>query len=79
MRARALYEYGLSIAFDLWDDRTDAAFAGAIAIGFCIVSLIRDGSAGRDVGSEIEKNLEVATVAGFAAGPPNLDWPPPES
>ena len=62
MRARALYEYGLSIAFDLWDDRTDAAFAGAIAIGFCIVSLIRDGSAGRDVGSEIEKNFEVATL-----------------
>jgi hypothetical protein len=41
--------------------------AGAIAIGFGIVSLIRDGSAGRDVGSDIEKNLEVATVAGFAA------------
>jgi hypothetical protein len=32
------------------------------------LSLHREGSAGRDVGSEIEKNLEVATVAGFAVG-----------
>jgi hypothetical protein len=55
-------------SFSVRDDRTDAAPACTIAIGFSIVSFISDSSARRDVGSEIEKNLEVAAVTGFAAG-----------
>ena len=52
----------------MWDDRTYSASAGTVAIGFGVVSLVRDGRARRDVGSEIEQDFEVATVAGFAAG-----------
>ena len=48
--------------------RVDAASARAVAICLGIVSLVGDRSARPDVGSDIEKNLEIATITGFAAG-----------
>jgi hypothetical protein len=58
----------------MWDDWTYSASAGTVAIGFGVVSLVRDGRARRDVRSEIEQDFEVATVAGFAAGQMEGEW-----
>ena len=49
------------------NDRTNAALAGAVAIGFGVVTFVGDGGAGRYVGSDVEQELEVAAVAGLAA------------
>ena len=48
--------------------RADAASARAAAICLGIVSLVGDRSARPDVGADIEENLEIATITGFAAG-----------
>ena len=49
------------------NDRTNAALAGTVAIGFGVVTFVGDGGAGRYVGSDVEQELEVAAVAGLAA------------
>lgn len=48
--------------------RTDAALAGSIRIGFGVVSLVGNGGARLDVGSESEGQFEIAGITGFAAG-----------
>ena len=45
-----------------------AASARTVAICLGIVFLVGDRSARPDVGSDIEENLEIATITGFAAG-----------
>src|SRR3954452_11429033 len=45
--------------------RADAALAGGRAIGFGIIAFVTHGRAGRDVGSEVEQDLELRAVAGL--------------
>ena len=48
------------------NDRTNAALAGAVAIGFGVVTFVGDGGARQNIGSDVEQEFEVAAVAGFA-------------
>ena len=50
------------------NDRTNAALAGAVAIGFGVVTFVGDGGARQNIGSDVEQEFEVAAVAGFAPG-----------
>ena len=50
------------------DDRANAALAGRRAVRFAVVSLVGQRRARRDVGAEVEQGLELAAVAGLAAG-----------
>ncbi len=54
--------------FAAWDDRRDAAFAGGEAIGSTVVALVGNGDSRADIGSDIERGLELGTVAGLATG-----------
>jgi hypothetical protein len=49
------------------DGGADAAGAGGLPVGLGVVALVAEGGAGRDVGADVEKGLEVAAVAGFSA------------
>ena len=50
------------------DDRADAPRSGEIAVDPAIVALAADDGARRDVGAEVEEDVEVARVARLAAG-----------
>ena len=50
------------------NDRTNAALAGAVAIGFGVVTFVGDGGARQNIRSDVEQEFEVAAVAGFAPG-----------
>lgn len=50
------------------NDRTNAALAGTVAIGFGVVTFVGDGGARQNIGSDVEQEFEVAAVAGFAPG-----------
>src|SRR3954452_5781503 len=47
------------------DHRADAALAGGRAIGFGIIAFVPHGRPRRDVGSEVEQDLELRAVAGL--------------
>jgi hypothetical protein len=46
----------------------DAALARCLAASLAVVTLVADHSPGRDVRAEVEQRLEIAVVAGLAAG-----------
>jgi hypothetical protein len=50
------------------NDGADAAPARRLAISLAVVTLVADHRARRDVRADIEQRLEIATVAGLAAG-----------
>jgi hypothetical protein len=50
------------------DGGADAASAGRLAVGLGVVTLIAEHGPGRDVGADVEQDLEIAAVAGLAAG-----------
>ena len=45
----------------------DAALARRVAVGLGVVALVAEHRARRDVGADVEQDLEIAAVAGFAA------------
>jgi len=49
------------------NDGTDAAPARCRSVGRRIVPLVTENGARRDVGADVEQNLEIAAVAGLAA------------
>lgn len=50
------------------DDRRDAACSSRLTVGLCVIALVGDGGARRDIGTDVEQRLEVAAVARLAAG-----------
>ena len=56
-----------------WDDRADAARARRRAVGAAVVSLVGQRSPRRDVGSDVERGLELRAVAGLSAGQMKAD------
>jgi len=50
------------------DDRGDAARASCHSVGAAVVSLVGHRDTRTDVGSDIERGLELGGIAGFAAG-----------
>ena len=50
------------------DDGADAAAARRLAVGPGVVALVAEHGAGRDVRADVEQELEIAAVAGFAPG-----------
>jgi hypothetical protein len=50
------------------DNGTDAALARGLAVRLAVVALVADHCPGRDVRADIEQGLEIAAVAGLAAG-----------
>ena len=65
--------FGLSMVFEIGDDRTNAAVTRRLPICLCIIALVRDNGAGIDVRTEVEEHFEVAAVARFAAGQMEAD------
>ena len=49
------------------DDRADAAPARRRAVALGVISLVGEHGAGRDIRPDVEQDLEMAAVAGFAA------------
>lgn len=52
----------------LRDHGCDTAAAGEIAVGIAVVTLVADDGAWRHIRAEVEKDREMAGVAGLAAG-----------
>jgi len=50
------------------DGGTDAALARRLAVGLGVVTLVAEHRARRDVGADVEQDLEITAVAGLAAG-----------
>lgn len=57
------------------DDRRGASVAGGLAIGGAVVAFVGHGDARADVGSDVERGLELGAVAGLAAGQVEVEWP----
>ena len=52
----------------VWDGGADAASAGRRSVGFGIVALVAEHRSGCDIRPDVEQDLEIAAVAGLAAG-----------
>ena len=50
------------------DDGSDAALPRCVPVGLAGVAFVADDGAGPNVGSDVEQNVEVTRVGGFAAG-----------
>ncbi len=51
----------------MWNDRADAAVAGGLPVGLGVVPFVGDHRAGSYIGSDVERGLELAAVAGLSA------------
>ena len=50
------------------DGGTDAAPARRLSVGLGVVAFVAENSSRRDVGADVEQDLEIAAVTGLAAG-----------
>jgi hypothetical protein len=65
-----LVQCGLSV----WDHRADPALSCCGAVGAGVVSLVAHNGTRLNVGTDVEEDVELPTIAGLAASQMERDW-----